>query len=692
MMLRLLGLFMLLMVQNFFWSQCLTAPNIDSLHQPTCTNQFGVIYLSGLPTSGWTINSIPAGFTQSGVGPIAAISNLTPGTAFSFEYFDAVAGCTSPPSSSVNINVVPSVPQTPIAGVPTQPTCILATGSVTLVNLPNSGGWTVTIIGSSPATSNTLSGIGTSVVIPNLAVNSYSFNVTSNSTGCTSANSNTIFINTPVNPATPIVGAIAQPTCATNTGTVNLSGLPTSGAWTVIAAPGGQTISGSGSTGIFAGLTAGTTYTFTVVNAASCTSAVSLNAVIQPALTIPAVPNYTFTQPTCPIPTGGIVVTTPLGAAFTYSIDGVNYQASPNFSGLIASSYPVSVQNTSSGCITSNPIPIVINPVPQPPAISVTEVHNVTCFGANDGWAVGVVDSLGTPPFIYSWAPGSIANDTASNLAPGNYNFAVIDAANCLVVTGITITQPTALSIVGDSTPINCAMGQLGTMDVTVAGGSGPYTYIWSPNGQTTDSIFNLNIGSYSVTVSDTNNCQISFSSSISIINALPINIVPGDTVINPSTSFTANVNQGIVFTWTPNIGLSCDDCPNPLITPDTTTLYFVSVSDANGCSGIDSMLVTVKLLCGEFFVPTIFSPNGTGPDENNALRVFGKESCVKDFSMVIYDRWGQKVFESTSISMAWDGFFKGRPAQEGNYVYDLNLQLYDDSILRKSGSLTLVR
>lgn len=692
MMLRLLGLFMLLMVQSCFWSQCLTAPNIDSLHQPTCTNQFGVIYLSGLPTTGWTVNSIPAGFTQSGVGPIAAISNLTPGTAFSFEYFDAVAGCTSPPSSSVNINVVPSVPQTPIAGVPTQPTCILATGSVTLVNLPNSGGWTVTIIGSSPATSTTVSGIGTSVVIPNLAVNSYSFTVTSNSNGCTSANSNTIFINPPVNPATPIVGAIAQPTCATNTGTVNLSGLPTSGAWTVIAAPGGQTISGSGSTGVFAGLTAGTTYTFTVVNAASCTSSVSLNAVIQPALVIPSVPNYTFTQPTCPIPTGGIVVTTPLGAAFTYSIDGVNYQGSPNFSGLNAGSFTVSVQNTSSGCITSNPIPIVINPFPQPPAISVTEVHNVTCFGANDGWAVGVVDSLGTPPFIYSWAPGSIANDTASNLAPGNYNFAVIDAANCLVVTGITITQPTALSIVGDSTPINCATGQLGTMDVTVAGGSGQYTYIWSPNGQTTDSIFNLNIGNYSVTVSDTNNCQISFSSSIGIINALPVNIVPGDTVINPSTSFIANVNQGIVFTWTPNIGLSCDDCPNPLITPDTTTMYYVSVSDANGCSGIDSMLVTVKLLCGEFFVPTIFSPNGTGPDENNALRVFGKESCVKDFSMVIYDRWGQKVFESTSISMAWDGFFKGRPAQEGNYVYDLNLQLYDDSIVRKSGSLTLVR
>jgi gliding motility-associated-like protein len=460
----------------------------------------------------------------------------------------------------------------------------------------------------------------------------------------------------------------------------------------VIAAPVGQTISGSGSTGVFAGLTAGATYTFTVVNTASCTSNVSSNAVIQPTLAVPAVPTYTFTQPTCPIPTGGIAVTAPLGAGLTYSINGINYQISPNFMGLAAGSYNVSVQNTSSGCITVNPIPVVINPVPQPPAISVAEVHNVTCFGANDGWAVGVVDSLGTPPFVYSWAPGSIANDTASNLAPGNYNFAVIDSANCLVVTGINITQPSALSIVGDSTPINCATGQLGTMDVTVAGGSGTYSYLWSPNGQTTDSIFNLNVGNYSVVVSDTNNCQISFFSSIGITNALPVNIVPGDTVINPSTSFMASVNPGNVYAWTPNVGLSCDDCPNPMVTPDTTTMYYVNVSDMNGCVGEDSMLVTVKLICGEYFVPTIFSPNGTGPDANNTLRVFGKETCIKDFSFVIYDRWGGKVFESVSINMAWDGFYKGRPAQEGNFVYDLNVQLYDDSIVRKSGSLTLVR
>ena len=102
--------------------------------------------------------------------------------------------------------------------------------------------------------------------------------------------------------------------------------------------------------------------------------------------------------------------------------------------------------------------------------------------------------------------------------------------------------------------------------------------------------------------------------------------------------------------------------------------------------------MVTVKLICGEYFVPTIFSPNGTGPSENNTLKVFGKPGCVKDYSFVIYDRWGQKVFDATTIYLEWDGFYKGRPAQEGNYVYDLNIQLYDDTMLHKSGSLSLVR
>jgi len=73
-------------------------------------------------------------------------------------------------------------------------------------------------------------------------------------------------------------------------------------------------------------------------------------------------------------------------------------------------------------------------------------------------------------------------------------------------------------------------------------------------------------------------------------------------------------------------------------------------------------------------------------------LKVYGKPSCVTDFSLVIYNRWGEKVFESTDIQTTWDGFYKGRPMPMGNFVFDLNIQLYDNTLIHKSGSLTLVR
>jgi len=214
-------LFLLLSIfSSALSAQCLTAPSIDSLDQPTCTNQFGVVFLSGLPSTGWTVNSVPAGFTQSGVGTIAAITGLTPGMAFSFTYTNPSVPCTSPATFVININTVPSVPATPIAGQVTQPTCVLATGAVAISNLPSTGGWTINASGNSPVSTSTLNGVGTTASFSGLPVNSYTFTVTSLSTGCTSASSNTVFVNPPINPATPVVGAILQPNCASPTGSV----------------------------------------------------------------------------------------------------------------------------------------------------------------------------------------------------------------------------------------------------------------------------------------------------------------------------------------------------------------------------------------------------------------------------------------------------------------------------------------
>lgn len=685
-----IALFLIVLAGSNAFSQCPNSANIDSLYQPTCTNQTGTIFLSGLPSGQWTIASSPAGVNQSGSGSVAVIPGLIPGQSYTFTYSVSIPACTSNPTSSVIINSVPNVPNTPIAGGVTQPTCLTATGSVAISNLPSTGGWSLTATSATFVTT-TITGIGSTISFTGLAVGSYTFVLTQNLNGCSSSSSNQIFINPPAVPSAPIIGLITQPSCSVQTGSVALSGLPNQ-AWTITTSPGGISTSGTGNSTVLAGLNANTSFSFTITNNVnSCVSLSSLPAQINAAPTIPLVPINTSIQPTCPSPSGTITISAPLGA-YTYSIDGVSYQISPLFSGVSPGNYTVYVQANLSGCISSNG-PVVINSVPTPPNIALLYVDSISCNGLSDGGAAVQVTSGGTPPFVYSWSPMGGTNDTVTNLPLGNYNIVVVDAAQCVIVQSFTIAQPSALTIFGSFTPIDCELGTLGTVDVDVSGGVQPYLYTWNIPSISTDSLSNLNVGTYSVNVTDNNGCSITYGTPIGIVNSLLVNINPADTSINPGTSFVANAySLGSDYIWTPIDGLSCTNCPNPVVSPDSSGIYYVSVSDDNGCQGIDSMSVTVKLLCGQLYVPTIFSPNGIGPEANNKLWVFGKVACIKRFSFQIYDRWGEMVFESINILDGWDGNFKERPATSGNYVYKLSVLLFDDSIYNASGSLTLVR
>ena len=229
-------------------------------------------------------------------GGIGSASTPTPSTsvAGSTNYYvsQTLLGCEGPRAAiTVTIN---DTPNPLIINTITQPTCNVATGSVTLSGLPTSGTWTVTATPGGATISNS----GTTAVFSGLAPNTYTFTVT-NSNGCTSAASGSATILAqPITPSAPIVGTISQPTCSTATGSVTLSGLPASGTWTVTATPGGATISNSGTTAVFSGL-ASNTYTFTVTNSNGCTSAASGSATILAQPTLPAPPSGSSNQSFC---------------------------------------------------------------------------------------------------------------------------------------------------------------------------------------------------------------------------------------------------------------------------------------------------------------------------------------------------------------------------------------------------------
>jgi gliding motility-associated-like protein len=143
-------------------------------------------------------------------------------------------------------------------------------------------------------------------------------------------------------------------------------------------------------------------------------------------------------------------------------------------------------------------------------------------------------------------------------------------------------------------------------------------------------------------------------------------------------------------YVWTPATGLSCNDCPNPIARPLTTTTYFVTGTDPNtGCEGYTSMTIFVGQICDAFFAPNIFSPSEDGPDENNTLCIAGE--CILELNYQVFNRWGELVFETTDNSVCWDGMYKGKPVGSGVYAYKLYARLANGTTVERSGSLTVV-
>jgi gliding motility-associated-like protein len=195
--------------------------------------------------------------------------------------------CLSEASDPVSVTVH-LLPQSPLIGAVTHPTCTEPTGTVSLVGLPATGIWTLTRYGGEVTTTGT----GTTTTVTDLLPGRYNFTVTAE-TGCTSPVSLPVTINAqPVTPAPPNTGTITHPTYTVPTGSVVLSGLP-SGTWRLTRYPGEIIITGSGTSRTVSGLEPGT-YTFTVTNAVGCTSASSASVLINAR---PGPPTVIITDP-----------------------------------------------------------------------------------------------------------------------------------------------------------------------------------------------------------------------------------------------------------------------------------------------------------------------------------------------------------------------------------------------------------
>ncbi len=387
--------------------------------------------------------------------------------------------------------------------------------------------------------------------------------------------------------------AITQPSLLTANGTVTGN----------VNCNGGN--NGSGSVTVSGGTTA---YNYLWSNGATTSSISSLSAGTYSETVIDANgsianANITITQPANPMATSfcsathgvtcyggnnGKTAVMVSGGTSPYTFHWSNGATTDSIFNLSAGIYTITVTDAH-GCTSTNSIAIT-----QPTLLTATSTvgGNVNCFGGNNGNG-SVTASGGTTAYNYLWSNGATTS-SISSLSAGTYSVTVIDANGCIANANITITQPAnpmATSFCSATHGVTCYGGSNGKTAVMISGGTSPYTFHWS-NGATTDSIFNLTAGVYTITVTDAHGC----TSTNSIAITQPTLLSATSTVGGNVNCFGGNNGNGSVTAsggTTAYNYLWSNGATTSSISSLSAGAYSVTVIDANGCTANANITIT---------------------------------------------------------------------------------------------------
>ncbi|AEE18103.1 conserved repeat domain protein [Dokdonia sp. 4H-3-7-5] len=290
----------------------------------------------------------------------------------------------------------------------------------------------------------------------------------------------------------------------------------------------------------------------------------------------------------------GAINLEPSGGKAPYEFEWSNGATTEDLSGLSAGTYTVVVTDAY-GC-ELEATAVVSGPAKAVSIKPNTVITAVSCFEGNDG-AINITPDGGTPPYTYVWSNGATTQDI-SNLEAGSYTVTVIDANNCEAESTFSVEQPTAaLSITDTITNVLCNGDDSGAVQLTVSGGTAPYTYEWS-DGSTTANLEDVTAGSYSVVVRDANDCEIQESFTITEPDSpLSINLTRENATTAQNcadgTAIAAVTGGTAPYTYLWSNGATVATISN---LADGT--YSVTVKDANGCEITQSVVVDCINTC----------------------------------------------------------------------------------------------
>jgi gliding motility-associated-like protein len=332
-----------------------------------------------------------------------------------------------------------------------------------------------------------------------------------------------------------------------------------------------------------------------------------------------------------------------------------------------------------------------------------------------DSGTVSIRDSTTSndSPVNYQWNFGdggssNVSAPTHLYQAPGSYNVSLLATTQNGCVDSmnkgpIKVSMTPVLNVNPDS--IICVNSKLTYLGQLVNPDTSAVSWFWRfPNGSTSNA---QNPGSIAYTVPgsftwmvramNSSGCADSINGSL-LVNPLPTVTIPASItkMIGIPLKIPATYSSGVTkYTWSgPANTLDCDNCPQPVTTTKFNTKYSVAVTDSNGCSARADVQVIVLCKGAKIFVPNTFSPNGDGTNDVFYVRGTGLDRMK---SLRVFNRWGEVVFEqrdfpSNNEMYGWDGKYKGRIAQPGVYIYQVEVYCENGEIIHFEGNLSLIQ
>ncbi|MCW3078502.1 MAG: hypothetical protein JWO32_3111, partial [Bacteroidetes bacterium] len=610
-------------------------PNLSTTSSTICSGDSGTLTANGALSYSW----IPAGALNTNT-LATVIANPTANTTYTVIGSNAF-GCSSSSVATVLVNSLPPLTASSDTICEGQSTTLVASGASNYT-------W-------SPSSSLNSSSNSTVTATPPASV---VYTVTGAATnGCTVAATSTLIVN-----------LLPSLSLASNTLCFGLTApLTASGAATYTWLPSGSLSSGGNSL-VIANPTVTTIYTVTGMSAQGCVKTLTTSVLVN---NLPVLSTADATM--C----AGSPVNLSVSGANTYT--WVPVTGLGTATGSIVSANPTTTTTYSvtgqdlNGCTSSSVSQVVVNPLPP---VSVT-APSVICAGQS-------ANLLANGAVSYTWSNSvNTPSQTVSPLLPTTYTVTGEDVNGCkkTVIQFLNVLIQPTLSISG--TPTVCTGKQI---YLTAMGGSG---YTWD-NGDTTAVISVNPFGNTNYTVSSgIVPCNSSTVFAVTVYTPAAINSYaqPPTMIYGLSSTLFGNGLSGSSYNWS-GPGINCVNCSENVVSPEVSSVYTVTITDNNGCVLTNTVLVDVELICGDVFLPSGFSPNNDG--FNDTWCVFG--NCVKTFNLQVFNRWGEKIFESEEKDHCWDGTYSGVIQNDAVFMYQFSATLVNGQKVIKKGNVTLVR